>query len=337
MQPILVIGIGGTGATVVTGIKRKMLAVPVLDIPVQLRWIDIDTNGDAFGKAEELGLGFGELILLNGFRVADFVKHACTDDPYFPKWWNCTSQFYDLYPLVTPWQEEAHDWLHWFQKMGRRDRRLMLYYHYQKVKVILQKSIEAVLSRCDENTSPLVVLSASTCEGMSGVILDVAYLARHIFSMMGRPGHILGVFALENIFAEAFMHAQEQHIRSILNTVATVKEIQHFATTKYEFGSQGQIITSDRVEPFDGYWLTERIQNQSFGSKWPTDYFLEIASDLFEVSLSGNWTVPRKSKYVPSPLDTNTVADWLNWMTIYDKHLKDTNRPSPHISREFDR
>lgn len=332
MQPVLVIGIGGTGADIAAGVKRKMFNAPSYNAPIQLRWIDIDINGDAFGKAKELGLDLAELIPLDGFNIVDFVKRACKDDPYFQKWWDCSEPLYYLEPL--PYLEP--DVIHWFQKMCRRDRRLMLYYHYQKVRGILQKSLEATLSHCDENASPLVVLCASTCGGMSGIILDVAYLVQHISSAIGRPVHILGVFALESIFAETFMHAQEQRARLILNTVATIKEIQHFATAKYEFGAQGQVIAFDEVEPFDGYWLAERSQTQFLERQRPTDYFFEIGFELFEVALSGNWNVPRKSKYVSAPLDTSAITDWSNLEAVYNKHSKNA-RPSPHISREFDK
>ncbi len=333
MQPTLIIGIGGTGASVIAGVRRKMLNAPALNLPVQLCQIENCINNDPMYIARELGISLGEIIPLDGFNIVDFVKHACMEDSLFQQWWDCSARDYDLYPLATQ-RHESHAFLHWIQKMGRRDRRLMLYYHYQKVKTILHKSIAAVLSYCDENTAPLVMISASTCGGMSGVILDVAYLVRNIFSMIGRSANILGVFALANVFPDALMYAPEQSRRMVLNTVATLKEITHYATTKYAFGPPGQVITFDSIEPVDGYWLTDQIQ--SIGQNLPMDYFSGAADEINEAVSSGNWTVACKSKYVPAPLDTKEIADWAEWEGIYDNPPKIIPWSVQHISRELD-
>jgi hypothetical protein len=153
-------------------------------------------------------------------------------------------------------------------------------------------------------------------------------------------GQILGVFVLGNIFASAFSHAPEEHrIRFTLNEVAAIKEIQHFARTKYEFGSQNNIISFDNLEPFNSYWLFGGDRADRLEGKYPTDHFPLIATEISEAVLSENWiTRHQELKYanIQSPLTTNIIGDWSYWEGVYNKHIKDPNRLSPHISREFD-
>jgi hypothetical protein len=180
--------------------------------------------------------------------------------------------------------------------------------------------------------------------GTGGAIaLDVAYLVRHILATMNSNAYVLGVFALGNIFASALSHApEEHHIRFILNEVAAIKEIQHFARTRYEFGPQGHVVAFDNLESFNRYWLFGGDRVERAEGKWPTGYFPWIADEIADVVITGDLVLspivtPISYVNIRAPLVASALGDWSYWEGVYNRHVKDPNRLSPHINREFDK
>jgi hypothetical protein len=132
----------------------------------------------------------------------------------------------------------------------------------------------------------------------------------------------------------------EHHLRLILNQVAAIKEIQHFARTKYEFGPQGHVITFDNFEPFNSYWLCGGDHLGRFESKTPTNYFSKIATEISNTVVTDDWIMhPKGFDYVniQAPLTPNAIGDWSYWEDVYNRHAKDPSRLSCHISSEFDK
>lgn len=333
MQPTLIIGLGGTGAHIVSGTLATL--AESAGGALQFLYIDADTH-----IAENLKLPeqYKQSI---GFFALPYIEQACQQDENLKKWFDC--QIVKPAPFV-PEQFDLTRSTAMYRQFGR----LSLYHdlaggNYSKVRTSIQRALLSIQQQTPNQ--PVVIICTSLIGGTGGAIaLDVAYLVRHILAtirMNPYDGHIVGVFALGNIFASALSQApEEQHIKFILNEVAAIKEIQHFARTRYEFGPQGQVVTFDNLEPFNAYWLFGGYRGGRLAGKWPTDYFPLIAAEISETVLSGDWIMqPREFEYVTiqAPLITNVIGDWSYWEDVYNRHSKDPNRLSPHISREFDK
>lgn len=336
MQPTLLIGLGGTGIHVATLIHANLLkdagVGDMIDGTIQVLCIDTDTR---FVQDQNLGLPT-EFVQNIGFHALPFLEQACRDDENLQKWFSCAC-----------WQRGAlqlsHPDLQLGAKVIRQLGRLCLYHDlaagiYSKTRRRIHDALQIIQQRTA--IRPLVIVCASLIGGTgSAMALDIAYLVRHILSTMNYSAHIVGVFALSNVFSAAIL-SSEYRIRSILNQVAAMKEIQYFARTKYEFGPDGNVITYNNLEPFNSYWLFGGDEAARLECQWPRDYFPLIAAEIFDAILSSDWMIPpQRLKYVKvqAPLATNTIGDWSLWERVYEGESKDPYRLSPHISREFDR
>jgi hypothetical protein len=335
MQPTLIIGLGGTGAHVVSNILARFQDNPSTAETVggmlQFLYIDADIR-----LAENLKLPeqYKQSI---GFFALPYIEQTCQQDENLKKWFDCQ--------IVrrAPFMPEQFD-LTRSTAMYRQFGRLSLYHdlangNYSKVKASIRHTLLSIQQQTPN--PPLVIICTSLIGGTGGAIaLDVAYLVRHILETININAHVLGVFALGNVFASAFSSApKEHHIRFILNEVAALKEIQHFAQTKYEFGPQGNVITFNNLEPFNSYWLFGGDRAERLEGKWPNDYFPLIATEISSAVLSGDWIMRHQElKYVniQAPLTTSVIGDWSYWEDVYNRHIKDPNRLSPHINREFE-
>ena len=133
--------------------------------------------------------------------------------------------------------------------MYRQFGRLSLYHdlaggnYSKKVRTSIQRALLSIQQQTPNQ--PVVIICTSLIGGTGGAIaLDVAYLVRHILAtirMNPYDGHIVGVFALGNIFASALSQApEEQHIKFILNEVAAIKEIQHLPEHDMNLGHKAK-------------------------------------------------------------------------------------------------
>lgn len=334
MQPTLLIGLGGTGAYVIADTLAKLLENPAtterVGSAIQLLYIDADTHTHENLKLPEQskqGIGFFAL---------PYIEQACQHDENLKKWFDCE--------IIrrAPFMPEQFD-LTRGTAMYRQFGRLALYHdlsagNHSKVRVSIHRSLLSIQQQTPN--PPLVIICTSLIGGTgSAIALDVAYLVRHVLATMNSDAYILGAFALGNIFASALSHApEEHHIRFILNEVAAIKEIQHFAHERYEFGPQGHVVAFDNLKPFNSYWLFGGDRSGRFEGKWPTDYFSLIATEVSDTVVTGDWIMrPKGFEYVniQAPLTTNIIGDWSYWEDVYNRHLKDPNRLCPHISREF--
>lgn len=124
----------------------------------------------------------------------------------------------------------------------------------------------------------------------------------------------------------------------MMNQVAAIREICHFASSKYKFGPNNHVTAFDSLEPFDTYWLYGTDQQQWLRLQWPTDHFASIAVDVANTIRIGVLAAhPNRPGIVGAlaPLETNIIRDWGEWNGIYERHINDDGRLSPHISREF--
>jgi len=338
MQPTLIIGLGGTGAHVVAGALAKLLenssTTEQVNRAIQFLCIDTDTH-----VAESLKLPGWCIQNIGGFAL-DFVEHACQHDENLKRWFDCETWRQITFPPA------LFDPVRLLTAMYRQLGRLSLYHdlvagNYSRVKASIHHTLSSIQQHNPD--TPLVIICTSLIGGTgSAIALDIAYLVRHTLAtirMNPNDGHIIGVFALGNIFASALSHApEEHHIRFTLNQVAVIKEILHFARTRYEFGPQDHVVAFDNLEPFNSYWLFGGDRSGRFEGKWPTDFFSLIATEVSDTVVTGDWIMrPKGFEYVniQAPLTTNVIGDWSYWEDVYKRHLKDPNRLCPHISREF--
>ena len=333
MQPTLIIGLGGTGAHVVAGTLAKLLENPStaeqINHAIQFLCIDIDTR-----VAESAELPEWCIQNIGGFAL-DFVEQACQDDENLKSWFDCQRWRQITCPPA------LFDPVRLLTAMYRQFGRLCLYHNLARVRERIHHTLSSIQQHNPD--TPLVIICTSLVGGTgSAIALDVAYLVRHILAttrMNAHDGYIMGVFALSNIFASAFPNAlEEQRIKFILNQVAAINEIRHFAQARYEFGPQGHIVTFDNLEPFNQYWLFGGDRSQKLEGKWPTDFFPLIATEVSNTVVTGDWTTrPKGLEFVSiqAPLTTNVIGDWSYWEDVHNRHLKDPNRLCPYISREF--
>lgn len=332
MQPTLLIGLGGTGAYVIADTLAKLLENPATTEKVgnAIQFLNIDTHISENLKLPE------ESKQSIGFFALPYLEQACQRDENLKKWFDC--EIIRRAPFVL-----AEFDLTQSTAMYRQFGRLALYHdlsagHHSKVRASIHRSLSSIQQQ--SLNPPLVIICTSLIGETGGAIaLDAAYLVRHILATMNSDAYILGVLALGNVFASALSHAPEEyHIKFILNQVAAIKEIQHFARTRYEFGPHGHIVAFDNLEPFDSYWLFGQDRGGRFEGKQPKDYFSLIATKVSDTVVTGDWAMrPKEFEYVniQAPLRTNVIGDWSYWEDVYNRHVKDPNRPCPHISREF--
>lgn len=336
MRPTLIIGLGGTGVHVVSNLFVRFQENPSMTETfgntLQFLYIDADTQTADLKLPEQYKQSIG-------FFALPYIEKACQQDEYLKKWFDCQII---RHAHLAPAQFDLTRSTAMYRQFGR----LSLYRdlangNYSKVKASIRRALLSIQQQTPN--TPLIIICTSLIGGTGGAIaLDIAYLVRHILAkirMNPYDGQVIGVFALGNIFASALSSApEEHHIRFILNEVAAIKEIQHFARAGYEFGPQGNIITFNNFEPFNSYWLFGGDREERLKGKWPTDYFPLIAAEISDAILSDDWIMqPDGLKYVntQASLTTNVIGDWSYWEDVYNRHLKDPNRLSPHISREF--
>jgi eukaryotic-like serine/threonine-protein kinase len=331
MQSTVIIGLGGTGIDIIAEVRRRLLANPLLaadvDARVRLLWIDIDTRYKVYTETRDFPAR--DTINIGGFASEPLIRHACTHDPNFQKWWDCaevTSPPHLRYLDVGSGQ---------FRRYGR----LGLYYHFRNASYYIHQALSTAVEDAPdlEGNPPLIVLCTSLCGGTgSGVVIDVAYLLRHFLTNANIRVRIVGVFVLPSIFEHTVLSysSDESHGRLQANSCAAIKEIIHFAKNEYEFvGSGGHVISFDNIEPFDCYWFIDYEDMRGQVRAKITDYFLFAAGELVNTVSSGT-ILPAGFPYVAicAPLTTASIRDWSDWEYAYKDY---TRKASPHISREF--
>ncbi len=337
MQPTLIIGLGGTGAYVLAGVwqalQNDQRAAAQVGKSLHLLYIDTDTR---FPVQLQLPEHWQHSI---GFYALPYILDACQHDENLKEWFDCEILRY------VHWKPDQFD-LSRSTAMYRQFGRLALFHdlasgNHSRVR----RSIHQALSTIQQHNPdpPLIILCASLIGGTgSALLLDVAYLVRQILAKTRNNPHdgdLLAVCALHDVFTAAVAHGgQHHHIRFIMNQVAAIKEIRHYSRNRYEFGPKNGVIAFESIEPFNTYWLYGTDQTRWSGHQWPTDHFTSIADDVANVIRTDVLVLqPNRPGIVDTlaPLETNIIRDWGDWNSIYERHISDDGRLSPHISREF--
>jgi hypothetical protein len=202
MQPTLIIGLGGTGAYVVSNIlarfQENTATAENIGGTLQFLYIDADTH---FPENLKLPEQYKQSI---GFIALPYIEQACQQDENLKKWFDCQ--------IVrrAPYEPELFD-LTCSTSMYRQFGRLSLYHDLSRAKASIQHSLLS-LQQNNPNT-PLIIICTSLVGGTGGAIaLDVAYIVRHTLAMVRRnphDGNILGVFAFKQcICNDAFFNTR---------------------------------------------------------------------------------------------------------------------------------
>lgn len=223
VTPTLFVGCGGTGYEVLIRVKAKVEEFLSEEEKRKVDFVIIDTDPSdqaaitSYGQPVFFSPG-AEMISIGAVPVQDIVDNR------------------DNYPVI----KEAFD----LEDIPRRDLRkgakqvrqlgrLALFYHYDKVRRALNGGLGKIINKNTKgsriNMVNIIIVSSAAGGTGSGIVIDVAYLCRHLAKKKGLVDsqiHILGYLAMPEYFNNLPIE-NERQIRT--NTFALLTEIDHFA------------------------------------------------------------------------------------------------------------
>jgi hypothetical protein len=283
-RPTLVIGLGGTGLTVVRKLKRRLrryFRQEELDI---FQFLVFDTTAEDVGEDEE-PLDPGEFEYLPAFDAAELIRHL-DSSPYIADWW-------------PGWPERPYRPT--FSGTGagrvRAVGRLVLFNYLNdvilpRIEDKIDKAVEINAQHGRGATSIKVYLVCSLAGGTgSGMVVDIAHLCRLLGLQRQPTVFVTGVLVTDEAFrAKAKSSNTLNEFRA--NTYAALREINHFATTR-EFRQQyNATFNTDKLpqgyRPFDVCYLLGLHNSQgqaledldNLTEMVASEMMLEIASPL---------------------------------------------------------
>jgi hypothetical protein len=223
-RPTLVIGLGGTGLTVVRKLKRRLrryFRQEELDI---FQFLVFDTTAEDVGEDEE-ALAPGEFEYLPAFDAAELIRHL-ESSPYIADWW-------------PGWPERPYRPT--FSGTGagrvRAVGRLVLFNYLNdvilpRIEDKIDKTVEINAQHGRGATSIKVYIVCSLAGGTgSGMVLDIAHLARLLGLQRQPTVFVTGVLVLDEAFrAKAKSSNTLNEFRA--NTYAALREINHFSSVR---------------------------------------------------------------------------------------------------------
>lgn len=168
-----------------------------------------------------------------------------------------------------------------------------------------------------------IVVIASLCGGTgSGLFLDIGYFLKNIFP----ESLALGILTVPEIYPSA-AHFSD-YFRG--NAYATIRELEYFPESRYEFGPENYHSVFDGLNPFSEYWL---VGNEDFAGSKPdlSTCFAEVARTLAEKVVSSG---SLGDKAMRLPLSTN-IQNWKSWEQSFQTVVGKHDFPL-YISRELD-
>ena len=319
--PTLFIGLGGTGEKILAQIKTMLLNnSPVLE---SYRFLCIDVDESRYYREERpiKPLSFEEFLNI-GFYYPTFVERICEQDDNFNKWWyDCNEWLFFQRTSGTGTYGDNRSSTLLFSNLNRRIRRVCWYYDLLQGKNGRLPNIDRFLGTGFQPKR--VVVIASLCGGTgSGLFLDIGYFLKSVFP----ESLTLGILTVPEIYPSASRFLD--YFRG--NAYVTIRELEHFAKSRYEFGPENHHLVFDNVEPFCEYWL---IGNEEFVSpKYDLPvYFTDIAKTVTEgVIPSGSLG----NKAMPMPLSEH-IQHWKSWEQSFQEIIR-KGEFSLYISRELD-
>ncbi len=227
LRPTLIIGAGGTGYETVVRVKARFQESFPPELLQQIRYVvfDTDTNHppvrNSLGEMVYLEPGL-ELFQIGGVPVKGIIDNQSN----YPE----IAQELELKKLPRLDLTKG-------AKQVRQLGRLAFFYHFQRIRKVIENALRDVLniSHSQRGSSEVQAINAffitSACGGTgSGVMLDIAYLTRHLAKKWGIPVDFIsstGVIVLPEAFTKV-PASNEAQIRA--NASAMLAEIDHFMT-----------------------------------------------------------------------------------------------------------
>jgi len=250
-RPTLVIGLGGTGLSVVRRLKKLIRSYyhgRDLDI---FQFMVFDTAPQEMVAGEE-PLDAGEFVHLEAFDAADLVRHL-NENPYIARWWPGGSE--------RPYRPT-------FSGTGanrvRAVGRLVLHSYLSSVVI---PRIETKLDRAisinaqpglGANSLKVYIISSLAGGTGSGMVTDIAYITRMLGLRRQPTTYLTGLLVLDDAFAPK-AHTENTRAEFRANTYQALRELNHFSRVR-RFKEVYDDITStaelpDGFRPFDIAYL----------------------------------------------------------------------------------
>ncbi len=262
LRPTLVIGLGGSGHTVLTHLKARYLdsfGEEVIN-PSVLRLISFDTADEVMtAQSEKNGLvqleRGREFVWIGGVQVHSIMNNM-DRKPFIKEWFPR-----DFQPRnITQGAQQV-------RPLGR----LALFESYTKIASELSQAIRGLSSVKGEGieknyyTVPSssgvnIYIVSSICGGTgSGIIFDVAYMLRSICNKQGMPFyHINGYL----VMPQAFSHVPSEAIQA--NAFAALRELDYFYEfQKFEANYPTESIKLEYTKPFDICYLVDGVNERA--------------------------------------------------------------------------
>jgi len=266
LRPTVVVGLGGTGQTIVSRVKERILTYQGADSVIKFVVFDTDQKDPGSSLDDQ------EFCYLGDFDGDDVVKHL-----------NPSSEIGAWIPRnLSP--GFVSDGTHCVRPVGR----LALFWNFVKVKDYLHNAVTdsmAIFRRMEmaEGRTIKVYIISSLCGGHgSGTFLDTAYYLRHLIheEFTARPV-VSGIFMMPEPFKSRVRDIQNQ-ARLKANTYAALKELEHFVDVRdfsCRYPTEGPIRV--RSVPFNTIYLIDNVNEAAQVVPDIEDLFTMVAVHLY--------------------------------------------------------
>jgi|GEM_PF-1945675 len=218
-RPTLILGLGGTGYSVVRKLKRLIQARFDEREAETFQFLAFDTNAQAAPSGEP-DLDQGEYVDLGVFAAQRIIQNLDAS-PYIKEWW----------PVR---YEPAHQ-LAAGSGLVRAVGRLALLYNLERkvlpaISAKLRRALDIEVAKMGRKSSIVKVYIATSLAGGtgSGMFLDLAYIVRHELQRFGiNSCYITGILFMPDIFAP-LMGSANQLERLQANAFAALEEVDYF-------------------------------------------------------------------------------------------------------------
>lgn len=296
----LVIALGGTGYRVARALKTHIQEHFAGDEREVFQFAVFDTTREEVPEGEQ-PLDPGEFVYLGTFDAAGIIRHLA-DNPYIASWWPGGTE--------RPYRVDfSGTGAHRVRAVGR----LVLFHHISHIVATLRRKIDRAISVNAqhgigaESLKIYIVCSLAGGTG-SGMVLDMAYLAR----MLGRERHltpyVTGVLVTDDPFLPQ-VDTTNTLAEFSANAYAALREINHFSATRTFHQRYNKLISTEKLHPgtyrpFDvAYLLGMHNRSQALESfdsltrMIAAEMMMEIASPMDDVTsnLLDNLRGPRRS------------------------------------------
>ncbi len=260
MRPTLIIGTGGTGYETAVRIKARFQETYPDAALDQIKFIVFDTDTNHTPVVNSIGelvrlTPEQELVQIGGVPVGGIINN----EENYPA---IHSEF-DLSRLPKLDLTKG-------AKQVRQLGRLAFFYHFQRIRNIVETALNAVLNishrgEVGKVQAINVYYISSVCGGTgSGMIIDLAYLVRHLAKINGIPeDNIFGTAAL--VLPEAFKKVpRSSHAQIRANASATLEEIDHFSVyNDFNVLYPDSVRIRDKRPPFNIAYLIDAINENN--------------------------------------------------------------------------